>query len=69
VFFRLGNVEASAVVLVAYVAIAVMLAILLKLLDPVSGWVFLPYLIYLAYATWWLLSLRKLNRGVRGEVA
>jgi len=69
VFFRLRNVEASTIVLVAYVAIAAILAILLNFIDPISGWVFLPYLIYLAYATWWLLSLRRLNREVRGEVA
>ena len=67
VFFRLGNLEASAVLLLAYVVLAVMLAILLNRIDPVSGWVFLPYVIYLAYAAWWLLSLRRLNRGVRGE--
>ena len=69
VFFRLKNLEASAVVLVVYVAMALGFAIILKVVDPVSGWVFLPYVIYLAYATWWFLSLRKLNREVRGQVA
>jgi tryptophan-rich sensory protein len=69
VFFRLKNVEASAIVLEAYVAVALMVAILLILVDPVSGWVFLPYLVYLAYATWWLLSLRRLNREMRDEIA
>lgn len=60
-FFRLENIEGSAVVLVAYVALALILAILLSRVDPVGGWVFLPYMIYLAYATWWMLSLRQLN--------
>jgi benzodiazapine receptor len=69
VFFRLKNVEASAIILVAYLALALILAIVLNLIDPVSGLVFLPYLIYLAYATWWLLSLRRLNREVRDEAA
>ncbi len=62
-FFRLRSVEASAIVLMAYVAVALILAILLSRVDPFSGWVFLPYLMYLAYAVWWSLSLRKLNKG------
>ena len=68
-FFRLKNLEASAIILVTYVAFALVLATLLMLVDVVSGWVFVPYLVYLAYATWWLLSLRKLNREAWDEVA
>jgi tryptophan-rich sensory protein len=68
VFFRRKNVDASVMVLMAYVGIALAVIILLILVDPVSALVFLPYLLYLAYATWWLLSLRSLNREVRGEV-
>ena len=66
-FFRLENIDASAVVLVAYVVVALILGSLLGRVDSISRWVFLPYLIYLAYATWWLLSLRMLNRTPRGE--
>jgi translocator protein len=68
VFFRLKNVEASTIVLGTYVAVSLVLAILLIRVDPISGWVFLPYLVYLAYATWWLLSLRRLNRDVKDDV-
>jgi tryptophan-rich sensory protein len=64
VFFRHKNVEASAIVSLAYAAVALTVAILLILVDPVSAWVFLPYLIYLSYATWWVLALRRLNREV-----
>ena len=63
VFFRLENLRASVAGLMAYAAVAVMLSVLLARLDPVSFWVFLPYLLYLPYATWWLLSMRRLNRG------
>jgi benzodiazapine receptor len=68
-FFRLKNLEASALFSVAYLALALVLTILLGLVDRVSSWVFLPYLVYLGYATWWSLSLRRLNREERGEVA
>ena len=34
VFFRLKNVEASAIILMAYVALALVLAILLNMVDP-----------------------------------
>jgi translocator protein len=69
VFFRLKSVEASAIVLMAYLAVALILAILLRRVDPVSSWVFLPYLMYLAYAIWWSLSIRRLNEEVRGDAA
>ena len=62
VFFRHKKVEASAMISVAYAAVALTVAILLLLVDPVSAWVFLPYLIYLAYGTWWVFALRRLNR-------
>jgi tryptophan-rich sensory protein len=64
VFFRHKNMEASAIVSVAYAAVALAVTILLILVDPVSAWAFSPYLIYLAYATWWVLALRRLNREV-----
>jgi len=68
-FFRRGDLDTSVVILKGYVAVAVALAILLVLVDLVAAWVFLPYLVYLAYATWWLLSLRRLNRKVGNAVA
>lgn len=69
VFFRLKNVRASTVVMLAYLAIALLVATLLTRIDRVSSWVFLPYLIYLLYAAWWSLSVWRLNREVRSGVA
>jgi tryptophan-rich sensory protein len=68
-FFRHKNIEASAIVSVAYAALALSITILLIVVDSVSALVFLPYLIYLAYGTWWVLALRKLNRAVGTEAA
>ena len=62
VFFRFRNMNSGAAVSVAYAAVAVVLATVLVWADPVSAWVFIPYVIYLAYATWWVLALRRLNR-------
>jgi benzodiazapine receptor len=62
--FRYKNIEASVIVSVVYAVLALAVAVLLVLADPVSAWVFLPYLIYLSYATWWVLALRRLNRIV-----
>jgi benzodiazapine receptor len=61
-FFRLKNVEASTIVMVACVAAALVVEILLTRIDPVARWVFLLYLLYLVYAAWWSVSIRKLNR-------
>lgn len=66
-FFRLRSLGASAIILVAYVPIALALTVLLSRLDPVSVWVFFPYLLYLPYATWWMRSLRRLNTEARVE--
>ena len=68
-FFRHKNIEASATVSVAYAAGALSVAVLLAVVDSVSALVFLPYLVYLAYGTWWVLALRRLNREPGPEVA
>lgn len=65
VFFRHRNLEASAIVSLAYAAVALAVTVLLVLVDPVSALVFLPYVIYLTYGTWWVLALRRLNREVK----
>ena len=62
VFFRQRNLERSAAVSLSYAALALTVATLLFLVDPVSALVFLPYLIYLSYGTWWVLALKRLNR-------
>lgn len=64
VLFRLKNTSSAAVVSVAYAVVAVALEIVLVWADPVSAWVFIPYVIYLSYATWWALALKRLNREV-----
>jgi tryptophan-rich sensory protein len=69
VFFRLRNLEASAVITVVYVPVALGLAVLLSRLDSVAVWILLPYLLYLPYAIWWVLSLRRLNSKARVEAA
>jgi translocator protein len=68
-FFRHKNIEASAIVSVGYAGVALSVTALLAVVDSVSALVFLPYLFYLAYGTWWVLALRKLNRAVGSEVA
>jgi len=64
-----ASVLRSAAVFAAYLVLAVASAILLILVEPVGAWVFLPYVAYLAYATWWLSSLRRLNAEVPGAAA
>jgi benzodiazapine receptor len=67
-FFRHRNIEATAILSVVYAAVALGLTVVLVLVDSGSALVFLPYLIYLAYGTWWVLALRRLNPGVAAEV-
>ena len=62
VFFRRKDVQGTVVLLVAYAVVALVLAIVLFEVDRVGAWVFLPYVLYLVYATWWILELRRLNR-------
>jgi tryptophan-rich sensory protein len=62
VFFRRRSLEGAAMVSLAYAALALLVAVLLLQVDPVSARIFVPYLIYLAYGTWWVLALRRLNR-------
>ena len=61
-FFRLRHLTAAAIIAVMYAPVAVSLMVLFARADAVSAWVFLPYVVYLGYAAWWILSLRRLNR-------
>jgi tryptophan-rich sensory protein len=61
-FFRRRDLRASLVFNGLYAAVAVALAVALFRVDPASGWIFLPYLVYLVYGTWWGYSLWRLNR-------
>ena len=51
-FFRLKHLTVAAIIAVAYAPVAVSLLALLAGADPVSAWVFLPYVVYLGYAAW-----------------
>jgi benzodiazapine receptor len=60
-FFRLRDLRASMRYSAAYAAVAVAFAAALFRADAVAGWIFLPYLIYLAYGSWWGYALWRLN--------
>jgi translocator protein len=62
VFFRRKDVQGAVVVSLSYGVVALVLAVVLFEVDRVGAWVFLPYVLYLVYATWWILELRRLNR-------
>ncbi len=63
VFFRRRNLRASYFGFWPYVVVAVALLVVLRYTDVQAAWVFLPYVIYLAYATWWGYRLWRLNEG------
>lgn len=60
-FFRLRHLTAAAIITVLYVPVALALILLLAQIDTVSAWIFLVYVVYLGYAVWWTLTLRRLN--------
>jgi translocator protein len=60
-FFRRQALRASFVYSLGYAAVAVCFAAALFRADPISGWIFVPYLVYLVYGTWWGYSLWRLN--------
>lgn len=60
-FFRRKDVRASFLAGLPYGLVALALAAVLFQLDPVASWVFLPYVVYLGYATWWGYRLWRLN--------
>jgi benzodiazapine receptor len=60
-FFRLKDIRASYFAFFPYGALVFLLGALLVPIDLVSAFVLLPYLLYLAYATWWGHALWRLN--------
>ena len=61
VFFRKKDLWLSVVLSALYILVATALAIaLFRLHDPLAAW-YLIYVGYLAYSTWWVYSLWRLN--------
>lgn len=60
-FFRRRDLEASMRYSIAYAGVALAFAVALFRVDAVAGWIFLPYLVYLVYGTWWGYALWRLN--------
>jgi benzodiazapine receptor len=60
-FFRRRDVRLSWWVAVTYAILALALAVALWRADRVALWVFVPYLLYLIYGTWWVYTVWQLN--------
>jgi tryptophan-rich sensory protein len=61
VFFRKKDLLLSVVFSALYILVAVALGIaLFRLRNPLAGW-YLIYVGYLAYSTWWVYSVWRLN--------
>jgi tryptophan-rich sensory protein len=60
-FFRRRDLRLTWHISIGYAALAVALAIWLFVTDSSAALWFLPYLLYLPYATWWTRAVRMLN--------
>ncbi len=60
-FFRARNLKNAYLIGLPYAAVAVALFVLLLNLDRPAAWFFLPYLVYLVYASLWGYRIWKLN--------
>lgn len=60
-FFRMGNLRLSFVLSLLYGIVSLALIVCLMLIDAIGALVFLPYLLYLAYAYTWSYRLLTLN--------
>jgi tryptophan-rich sensory protein len=60
-FFRCRSVRLSWWVALSYWVLALALAVALRRVDRVALGVFIPYLIYLFYGTWWVYQVWQLN--------
>jgi tryptophan-rich sensory protein len=63
VFFRRRNPGLSFKLGLAYSVLAVVLYVTLSRLDRVTGWVFVPYTLYLVYANLWTYRVWRLNES------
>ena len=61
-FFRKRDLRLTWHVSVGYALLAVALAASLSVVDSLTALCFLPYVLYLPYATWWTRSILVLNQ-------
>jgi tryptophan-rich sensory protein len=66
VFFRRKNLRGSLMYFYAYGALTLALTSVLVSVDRLAAALLLPYLAYLAYATWWGYRLWRLNEHTAG---
>jgi tryptophan-rich sensory protein len=64
VFFCRKDLHSSYVAFWPYLLVALALMTALSSADTRAAWIFLPYVLYLGYATWWGRRLWQLNRSV-----
>ncbi len=60
-FFRRRDLRRSFLINIPYSSVALGLAITLFRVDPVAGWIFVPYLVYVIYAVWFGYRVWQLN--------
>ena len=60
--FRLRNLYAGLFVFVPYGLIAIALMLSLFVVDRMTALIFLPYVVYLGFASTWAYKLWRLNR-------
>jgi len=60
-FFRRRNLRLSFLAFPPYALLALVLDVVLIGVDRVAALILLPYLVYLAYATWWGYRVWRLN--------
>jgi benzodiazapine receptor len=61
VFFGLHAMRSAATIIIAYAILLTALLVRLIRNRPLAGWIQLPHLIWILFATWLNLSLCKLN--------
>jgi benzodiazapine receptor len=61
--FKLRNLAAAFVVFIPYDLVAVALQVCLFRLDNITGYMFVPYVVYLAFANVWGYQLWRLNQA------
>ena len=62
-FFRARSLRWSSVIAIAYVPVALALLLALWRSDPTAALIFLPYVVYLAYGSYWTFEIWRLNRA------
>ena len=60
-FFRAQDLRLSVQISMGYALLVVALAGALFRVDRAAGWVWVPYLIYLVYGTYWVVVVQRMN--------